>query len=370
MLRAEFANCNEGWAGHAHSLADWTLSRLINRLDCWGGYRPASDVGREFTRTDGTKGRLGSQTTRKGRLTRRLVARHYAATDRTHIVGLHSTSPSNTSMWGALDIDVHDGSTVSPDVTVAAALAWYEILRSRGFRPLLTTSNGKGGYHLRILFKTPAPTADLFQWLRRLVADHAQHGLTAPPETFPKQPRIEPGQFGNWLRLPGKHHTHNHWSEVWNGNCWLAGEDAVAHLLSLNGDPAELIPPAPPAPPPATPLPYRPVVAPEADVLTRRIQAYLAKLPRLSAGQGRDAIAYNFAAFLQRDLALSLDQALPWLMAWDVGNNPPKGEEALREIAANAFKYGRQPIGSGLTSPQRPAHPRRRHGIIRATVEI
>ena len=50
---------------------------------------------------------------------------------------------------------------------------------------------------LRVLFREPVPTPRVYALLKWLVADHARHGLTAAPETFPKQPRIGEGRFGN-----------------------------------------------------------------------------------------------------------------------------------------------------------------------------
>jgi hypothetical protein len=70
------------------------------------------------------------------------------------------------------------------------------------------------------------------------------------------------------------------------------------------------------------------------------------RLPNLAMGQGRDGIAYRFAAFLVRDLALADEEALPWLVEWDRGNSPPKGEQALMEIMSNARRYGRCAVGS------------------------
>jgi hypothetical protein len=210
-----------------------------------GGYRPLHEVSREYTKRDGKKGKLGAQTTRKGALTLDVLARHFIGAERAHVIGTHSTSLQNVSLAGGVDIDVHDGSTVNPLVTHAAAVFWLEVLRQRGFRPLLTSSNGRGGYHLRPLLREPVPTANLFHFLQQLVSDYRQHGLDAPPDFFPKQPAIDPGRYGNWLRLPGKHHSRDHWSEVWDGQRWLRGEDAVAYILSLEGDSPSLIPPAP-----------------------------------------------------------------------------------------------------------------------------
>ena len=74
----------------------------------------------------------------------------------------------------------------------------------------------------------------------------------------------------------------------------------------------------------------------------------MAKVPNLSEGQGRDDVAYHFAAFLVRDLGLCDEFALGWLARWDAGNSPPKGEARLREIIASAHAYGRRPYGAGL----------------------
>src|SRR5262249_3144526 len=147
----------------------------------------------------------------------------------------------------------------------------------------------------------------------------------------PKQPAIKPDQVGNWLRLPGFHHTRWHWSRVWGGDGWLAGNAAIDFMLSLTGDPATLVPEVP-SPSPAHQRQIR--TAPGGN-LSARIAAYMAKLPHLGEGQGRDDVAYRFAAFLVRDLALDGATALDWLCLWDEGNRPPKGRSRLAEIMAN-----------------------------------
>jgi hypothetical protein len=73
-------------------------------------------------------------------------------------------------------------------------------------------------------------------------------------------------------------------------------------------------------------------------------------LPNLAEGQGRDDVAYYFAAWLARDLALSDAAALPWLEAWDRRNSPPKGQARLQEILGSARKYGKRPFACGLDS--------------------
>jgi hypothetical protein len=353
------------------------LRHLANRLDAWGGYRPPEESGKPYTKADGSQGKLGGQTTRKGPLTLGVLARHFRAGRREEVVGLHSTSTTNTSRWFFLDIDWHGPNSTAPAVNWRAALSLHEDIAALGFRPLLLDSNGAGGYHLGAILAEPVPTPRVFAVARRLASGHARHGLPAPPETFPKQVFVRPGGFGNWLRLPGRHHTREHWSRVWDGTRWLKGHDAIDFILSMKGDPASLVPEAPaPARPvtdtaatrPAPPR-RRPGPAGLGEGRGARAANYLGKLPNLGEGQGRDDVAYGFACFLVRDLLLADDVALAWLVRWDAGNSPPKGEARLREIVASAHAYGQRPYGSGLRANACRAGRGRRRQIITGTSE-
>ncbi len=216
------------------------------------------------------------------------------------------------------------------------------------------------------MFSGPVPTHRVFDFLRWLTQDHAEHGIAYPVETFPKQSRIEPGRFGNWLRLPGRHHTRDHWSRVWDGTQWLAGPEAVGFILSLAGDSPSLIPadvtflPSPLARPAPSPTLANTPSQPNPDCvlplgLEGRIRAYMARLPAgLGEGQHRDDYAFGFACFLARDLALQEADALTWLTEWDQRQAVPKGDDRLREILDNAKKYGRRPIGCGLRRQRLP----------------
>jgi hypothetical protein len=241
---------DDAWRERARELANWAWGRCVVRTDVWGGYT------REVTPQGAKTQPLTRPAVRdRGRveLSRATLRAHFEASDTHAVIGLHTTSPDNTSRWGAVEVDRHgEGGDTKANRT--GILALYRRLVKRGFHPLLTDSNGKGGYHLRILFREPVPTPDLFQFLRWLVADHADLGLTAPPETFPKQPEVaqpgQNGQYGNWLRLPGRHHSREHWSRVWNGSTWLRGHKAIDYVVALGGDPRGLLP----APVAATPV--------------------------------------------------------------------------------------------------------------------
>jgi hypothetical protein len=236
------------WADHAEELTDWA-ERWVVRTDRWGGYRPLHERGKTVTGRNGAKRVLGNSLTHpaypsdRGKvfLGREQLLRHFRATAPEHVIGLHTTSDTNTSLWGAVEIDRH-GDTPHPEVILGAACILRARLLADGLRPLLTDSNGDGGIHLRILLAEPIPTPRLYAWLQRLTDGYRDLGLTARPETFPKQNSIPPGKVGNWLRLPGRHHTRNHWSRVWAGRGWLAGAEAVEELLGYFGDPIDLVP--------------------------------------------------------------------------------------------------------------------------------
>jgi hypothetical protein len=364
---------HKAWARRSQDLADWTWHALVNRTDAWGGYRPLEEVGREYTRTNGTKGRLGDQKTVRGCLTRAILIRHFQAQDRSAIIGLHTADRDNLSKGGGLDIDYHRPSSTRPEVNLHAALWWYGELVRRGFHPLLTESNGRGGFHLRVLLRAAIPADRLYYFLQGLTRDHRQLGFERPPEQFPKQPDVRQCRkgLGNWLRLPGRHPKREFWSRVWDGERWLAGHAAIDYLLAL-GDDAGLIPAAAPAPKAEHSIRCRGVrqVSSSCALPTRirncdlagRIRVYLSKLPNLAAGQGRDDVAFQFAALLVRDLRLSDAAALSWLMRWDRRNRPPKGAARLLEIIASAHRYGRHAYGSGLSLPAaKPSRTQKRH---------
>jgi putative DNA primase/helicase len=338
------------WSDRAPELAEWAIARFVVRSDCFGAYSPVERRGQTYTRRDGTIAKVPKSFTAKNKVTLDLLARHFRGLRPEHVIGLHSTSTSNTSLAARVDIDAHGPGGNDPSCNLKAAIAWYDNMVSFGFRPLLNGSNGAGGYHLTAMFTEMVPTSLVYGFLRWLTDDHAQHGLAVRPEIFPKQAFIPAGGYGNWLRLPGRHHTLPYFSEVWDGSCWLAGAEAIAHLLTLTGDSPELIPAAAKEQEPSKVtvrvrfVPARPRRF--GTGLERRISAYLAKLPNLGEGQGRDDVAYKFAAFLTRDLALDDSTVLDWMSRWDAGNSPPKGRECLAEIMANARRYGQRVVGS------------------------
>jgi hypothetical protein len=148
------------------------------------------------------------------------------------------------SRWVCLDID-HHGDGAPPEALWRAAEAWYGILTSLGFHPLLIDSNGHGGFRIYVVFNRPTPTLHVRRLGLWLVRNWKELGLSECPEVFPKQAEVTPAgsrSFGNWLRLPGRHHKRRHWSRVWDGSRWLEGDEAIDAILAATGDDPALIP--------------------------------------------------------------------------------------------------------------------------------
>jgi hypothetical protein len=226
------------WSCHADALAAWTDRHLVNRRDAFGHYIAIED------RKDPD---LTAWTDKSG-LTLEVLARHYRGASTGDLIGLHSTARDDEaaacwSRWLGVDIDRHDEGT-DPEATWRAALAWCQRAEALGFQGLLIDSNGRGGYHLLLLFDGPTATEKVFAFGKWLTRDWKDLGLAEAPETFPKQASIKVGGFGNWLRLPGRHHTRDHWSRVWDGEAerWLEGTPAIKAILATVGTPTSAIP--------------------------------------------------------------------------------------------------------------------------------
>jgi hypothetical protein len=227
-------------------LAAWAEKHLVNRRDAWGAYYRKDGAAHQTTRKAQDEiGPKGARRTR-GPLTEAVLVNHFKREATEARVGLHSTYRDEAgecwSRWGAVDIDAHPGQPCDPAANVRYALALYAAAGALGFRPLLFDSNGRGGYHLLLVFAAPVPTRTVFSFLQWLIRDWGSHGFTRPPETFPKQPGIAEGKYGNWLRLPGRHHTRAHHTRVWDGGRWLEAAEAIRFIVQTKGAEGSLIP--------------------------------------------------------------------------------------------------------------------------------
>jgi hypothetical protein len=231
-----FHRIADEWRERASELAAWTMSHLVNRTDVWGRYLGQRQRDSEF----GSRNKAITAPFREERgkvfLNNASLEKHFKTRNVGGVLGLHSTSADLTSRWLGIDIDLHDDDdlSVSPQGNFAAAQAWRERLVEMGCDPLLLDSNGKGGFHLLVLFAEPLETASVHTFGQTLVADFEKRGLDRPPEIFPGSPRWN--SYGDWLRLFGRHHTLEHFTRVWNDEPWadepwLEGHDAIDRIL-------------------------------------------------------------------------------------------------------------------------------------------
>ena len=145
----------------------------------------------------------------------------------------------NSSRWLAIDIDLHDDDdlSVTAEGNFVAARGWADKLRGMGFDPLLFDSNGKGGFHIWVVFAMAMDTRKVHAFVKELTSDYGLRGLDQQPEVFPSSPHIH--HYGSWLRIPGRHHTRDHYTRVyndeepWDDRTWLEGHDAIDRILGV-----------------------------------------------------------------------------------------------------------------------------------------
>jgi len=325
----------DGWRAEAFRLAAHAWERLVNRTDVWGAYGMVPK--RDGTRAFGAWTAPAKADRGKVQLTPKVLERHFLGRSRYDVVGLHTTTLSpegvHTSLFGALDIDNHEKSPEIAERNLETARRALDAFRARGLEPLLEDSNGAGGYHLWCFFEEPVPTRDLFVLLTGILAE-----IEFDSETYPKQPHIS--EYGNWLRVVGRHHTKDHWSRIDDRGQWLEGADAARAWMSWPLSLPSAVPVAPPPPPPPTVrrVPY----VMDDDALARRIAAYQRALPSgLSAGEKRSDVAFRYARFLLHACELSDGDTLLHLRDWNGGNATPLSDDKLEDTIVNARKYNK-----------------------------
>lgn len=222
------------WRSAAPALASWWV-QYVARTDAHGGYLPLGQ-------------RQGNNTaiTRREPATLDTLTRHFAGDDVGDLIGLHAVGPDGMCRFAVIDIDHHG----DPDPAVAAAnergaIAIAERARELGFCVALEDSNGRGGFHVWLFFADALPVKDVCSLLQWLVRDWQRLGLAQAPELFPDRPATGGKKVGKWIRLPGRHHTHDHWSRVWDGGRWQSGRAATDYMLALTPEsvviPAEVL---------------------------------------------------------------------------------------------------------------------------------
>ncbi|MGO9114253.1 MAG: primase C-terminal domain-containing protein [Thermoguttaceae bacterium] len=230
------------WNRQASRLAQWTQERLVNRTDVYGSYR--SPGWRVPGQSNNYTAPWKEEERLPGALNAAILEEHYHGCDQGQLIGLHAISAECTCKWFLIDIDQHgeNGAAVA-DVNAKAAFGWNADLQRQGFHPLLLDSNGAGGYHLLVVLSEAVASQRVYAFARQFVQDYAERGLAQVPEVFPKQAEVNAQHpYGGWWRLPGRHHTRDHWTKVWDGKQWLEDDAAIDLIVSVTGDSSDLIP--------------------------------------------------------------------------------------------------------------------------------
>ena len=217
------------WSRQAERLAQWAMERMVVRPDVYLGY---------YAKASGEV----ATAKRDGQVTLGLLKSHFAVVETGSLVGLYTTSLKDECRWMVVDLDRHDGDSEEIATrNLEFARLVFDRLVGMGFHPLLIDSNGRGGFHLVTVCGQSIPARHLRSFGRWLVRDWQDFSLASEPEVFPAQDSIN-GGYGNAVRLPGLHHTYQHYSRVWDGKEWASGEKAVEMIVATSGDPIGLIP--------------------------------------------------------------------------------------------------------------------------------
>ena len=194
-----------GWVSRADRLADWALANWATRTDAFGGYT-----------SDGIY-------TAKNPLTHHELAGHFRGEKP---IGLHDCCPCGQGNRITIDIDAHNAGD-DPAMNWEYARRVMDFSRRWGMRPLVEDSDGRGGFKVRYWLSTVHLCGALLG-VGRWVIDEC--GLPPKTEVFPKQE--SPAEYGSWVRLPGRHQRHPHWSRFFDDGRWLSGGEAAEFLLS------------------------------------------------------------------------------------------------------------------------------------------
>ena len=203
------------WAHRADELAAAAVS-MLNRRDACGGYRGRNLTTRKQTDSDWID--IGQA-----------LRLHFPGE---RCIGLHSPNPaSGACRWLAFDIDAHH-EDADPEANFHAAEESVRRLAVSEVQGWIFDSDGRGGLHVWAPLTWPMRSEDAFDLSHAVIQE-----LPVRVEAFPKQPQIPSGGYGNWIRLPGRHHKREHWSRVWRPDeeRWRTAEETIDALLEMMG---------------------------------------------------------------------------------------------------------------------------------------
>ena len=217
------------WQASSELLTRMAWQRFAIKRDRHGIYSP--DGGASWSTDELTEERLRSHFT--GELT----------------LGCGSTSIDDKCLWVAWDLDNHVSDTAT-NQNLNYAVILMNRLAELGGHCIIEHSDGKGGIHVWLLFSHAVPSDKAHHFAKWVARDYQDH-LDAI-ECFPKSPSVQHTEkkCGTYLRLPGKHHKREHWSQLWGDGEWLDAEQSIELLLTAPTNNPLILRHTPPIEPP------------------------------------------------------------------------------------------------------------------------
>jgi len=108
--------------------------------------------------------------------------------DGTRSLGIVPIMDDGKCNWACIDIDTYKGDVCAQ---IVLFLKKYNI-------PFIVCRSKSGGAHVFVFFKEPVPAPKIIRKLNAIAKSMGHEGA----EIFPKQVKIEPDQYGNWLNMP------------------------------------------------------------------------------------------------------------------------------------------------------------------------
>ena len=148
-------NSNEATAWHkdAPKLTRWVQRHIVNRDDRYGHYYQDKDGEIQSCAVPAQ-----AEQAKSGLLSQSCLETHFRATETKHIIGVYSYGADKLGKWVGIDIDNHDDKA-DVEANRRDALHLFNRLTRLRVVCLLYESNGRGGFHLWVLFSTPISAA-------------------------------------------------------------------------------------------------------------------------------------------------------------------------------------------------------------------
>jgi len=249
--------------------------------------------------------------------------------------GVYVIRPSDqTDKYVVFDLDTHD-ETAAAFLRTGLEGVVNPVLFD--LRCLLQESSGSKGIHVWLFLSEPLPARQVRAWVEGTFLPYWRAVQpNTPIEVFPKQDTVEPGGYGNLVKLPlGVHAVSGKKSELDRVQGWAGSIDEVVPLDS------RLVPEAPPVAPPrpsgASAL-SRAGLGSVGMTCPPRPFPCIDRILRDGVGEGyRDRAMFHLALYM---FGHGIDQDLAEEACIRANENfdPPLTEREVRQKVASAYR--------------------------------